>query len=335
MLKLFQSIFGGGENRGRYPDSLVEAAIERAVDGTDPRLRALPGYRKHLRAPVLHAIDHVVTLVDSLPAPQAASRSAYSNDPRLATLFASAEHMLEVLGHHAALPEFRASLTGSPEQITALLLAERVEKRVLGMELVGDILQREVAQVAVNFRAHRLVDPAASEEDTRRQLKRRAFDHLLSLALARITEVQGERANLNRQRTMLRRKLSALEQGGWNFEEATEARPDPASLQSELDEIEGQLAALGIDDRALRTHLEIAAALLADAERQFWAERIDLHLDPMNIQRDPQDASARQIQFQELRNARGRRVVMLLVSITPSELPQREDFMAAAKRYLG
>ena len=45
MLKLFQSFFGGDESRGRYPESLVEAAIERTVDGTDSRLRLLPGYR--------------------------------------------------------------------------------------------------------------------------------------------------------------------------------------------------------------------------------------------------------------------------------------------------
>ena len=69
MLKLFQSIFGGGEQRGRYPESLIEAAIERTVDGTDPRLRALFGYKKHLRPSVIHAIDHVVALVNSIPAP--------------------------------------------------------------------------------------------------------------------------------------------------------------------------------------------------------------------------------------------------------------------------
>ncbi len=40
-MKLFKSIFGGGEAAGRYPESLIEAAIERAVDGTDSRLRLL------------------------------------------------------------------------------------------------------------------------------------------------------------------------------------------------------------------------------------------------------------------------------------------------------
>lgn len=68
MLKLFQSIFGGEED-GRYPEALIEAAIERTVEGADRRLLALPGYRKQLRPSVIHAIDHVVSLADAITAP--------------------------------------------------------------------------------------------------------------------------------------------------------------------------------------------------------------------------------------------------------------------------
>lgn len=333
MLKLFQSIFGRDEAQGRYPEALVDMAIDRAVDGTDPRIRALPGYRKRLRAPVIHAADHVIALVDSLPAPVSATRKDFAGDPRLPALFASAEHLREVFAGDAALGEFRDRHPGG-ERVIALLLAERHEKNVLGMELDGELLKREVAQVAVNFRSHRLVDADTDEAEMRRQLKRRAFDHLLSLALARITEVQGERAGLNRQRDLLRRKLSALQHGGFNFDAAGGERPDPAGLQAELDDIEAQLAALGVDDRALSAHLDIVAGLLAEAERQFWGEELVLHLDRMNIRRDAQDASARELRFQELHNARGRHLVMLLITVDPGELPQRVDAVTAAERYL-
>lgn len=46
MFKLFQSLFGS-ETKGSYPESLVKAAIERAVEGTDPCLRAVSGYKKN------------------------------------------------------------------------------------------------------------------------------------------------------------------------------------------------------------------------------------------------------------------------------------------------
>lgn len=279
MLKLFQSIFSGGKDREQYPESLIEAAIERTVDSTDPRLRAMPGYRKRLRTPVVHAIEHVVALVDSLPSPLAADSGHYRSDPRLSTLFASTERMREVFGNDPMLNGFRNSNPTEQGRVTALLLAERVEKRVMGIELNGDMMRRDVAQVAVSFQGHRLLDPDVSEEETRRQLKRRAFDHLLSLALTRITEVQGERVDLNRQRDLLRRKLRALEHGGWSFEDGGADSADSDTVQVELNEIEEQLAALGVDDNALSAYLEITAGLLADAEHQFWAEDISLHLD--------------------------------------------------------
>ena len=335
MLKLFQSIFSGGRQQGRYPESLIEAAIERAVDGTDPRLRALSGYRRRLRAPVIRAIDHVIAMVDSLPEPLAADSAAYGNDARLATLFASPKRMLEVFGQDPELNEFRKTSPGQDSRITALLLAERLEKKVMGMELSGDVLRRDVAQVAVSFRGHRLADPAASEDETRRQLKRRGFDHLLSLALMRISDVQGERADLGRQRDLLRRKCRDLERGGWNFDMAGPEAVDHARLQADLEEVEAQLAALGADRHALDTHLELTATVLADAEQQLWSEDINLCLDRMNIVSDTHSASARSVSFQELHNTRGNRAVMLLLSIAPDELPQREDFFSAAQRYLG
>jgi hypothetical protein len=335
MLKLFQSIFGGGEERGHYPESLIDAAIERAVDGTDPRLRALSGYKKQLRPNIIRAIDHVVALVDNIPAPISAGRSGYSADPRLAALFASPDHMLEMFSNDAALNEFRASPAGGAGRVIALLLAERIEKNVLGMELNNDRLQREVAQVSVSFRNHRLLEPANDEADTRRQLKRRAFDHLLTLALARVAEVQGKHAELTRQRALLQRKLKALERGGWSFEAVEGGRPDPESLNAELQEIETELTNLGIDTDVLQSRMDIVTGLLGQAGQQLWAEDIVMHLDRMNIQRDERDASARRIALQELRNARGQRLVMLLVSLTPGELPQREDVISAAERYLG
>ena len=70
MLKLFQSMFRPGADKlGTYPEDLIERAVERAVDGTDRRLRAVSGYKKSLRPAVIRAIDHVVALVDALPPP--------------------------------------------------------------------------------------------------------------------------------------------------------------------------------------------------------------------------------------------------------------------------
>jgi len=334
MLKLFQSFFGGDESQGRYPESLVEMAIERAVDGTDSRLRLLPGYRKRLRGPVIHAIDHVVTLVDGLPAPLAAGHDDFNADPRLATLFVSAADMLEVLGRDRAMLEFLSSHSAGADRLTAVLLAERIEKNALGMELAGDQVRRDVAQLTVSFRNHRLVEVADSEAETRRLLKRRAFDHLLALALARIVEVREERTDLARQRDVLRHKLATLERSGWSFEEGEGTPSDPASLQAELADIETQLERLGSDAGVLNTHLELVAEQLAQAEQLLQRDTFRMRLDSMNVQRDAQDSSGRDIVLPEILNAHGRRSVLLLVSVIPGELPPRESRLATAHRYL-
>lgn len=334
MLNLFQSFFGGEKSQSHYPASLIEAAIERAVDGTDSRLRLLSGYRKRLRDPVIHAIDHVVALVDAIPAPLVASRDDFSGDPRLAALFVSAEHMLEILGRDRAMTSFLKESSVGAERLTALLLAEQIEKNVLGMELAGEQVRRDVAQLTVSFRNHRLVDVADNEAETRRLLKRRAFDHLLSLALARIVEVRAERTDFARQRDVLRHKLAMLERSGWSFEEGEATPPEPASLQAELADIEIELERLGSDAEVLNTHLDIVVDQLAQAEQLLQREILHMRLDSMNIQRDAQDGAGRDIVMPEIHNARGQRSVLLLIAVAPGDLPPRENLLATAYRYL-
>src|SRR5512139_261811 len=143
-------------------------AIERAVDGTDSRLRAFPGYRRLLRDPVVHAIDHVVALVDSIHAALPAGADGYRNDFRLAALFASGEEMLQVFSRDRALSQYLAGPDGrGAEHVTALLLARREERTILGMDLAGDQVRRDVAQVAVNFSGHHLLEPRTAEAECR------------------------------------------------------------------------------------------------------------------------------------------------------------------------
>jgi hypothetical protein len=334
-MKLFQSIFGRGDVVGRYPETLIEGAIERAVDLTDARLRLVPGYRKRLRQPIIHAIDQVMALVDAIPAPLAASPDGYRGDFRLAALFASGQEMLQILGRDKGLREYLASAEGRrAERVTTLLVARREERNILGMDLVGDQVRRDVAQVSVSFAAHRLLEANLSEPECRRFLKRRAFDHVLALALGEITEVRVERADLQRQRDLLQRKLKAVKRGTLPFGARDSGQADEADIQAELDAVSAQLAELGADQGVLKTHLGVVADRLADAEHQVWFDEVHLCLGPMNIRRDADYPSARQMVFQELRDARGQRAVMLLLAIAAGDLPPVEDLVSAAERYL-
>ena len=65
--RLLQSIFSGASQPGKFDKELMLRGIERVVDGTDPRLRAVSHYRRKLWAPVERAIDFVVNFVNALP----------------------------------------------------------------------------------------------------------------------------------------------------------------------------------------------------------------------------------------------------------------------------
>src|SRR5574340_1004178 len=132
MLKLFQSIFRPGTDKlGTYPEDLIKLAIERAVDGTDRRLHALTGYKKALRPAVIHAIDHVVELVDSLPAPLELDRRNYGSDAELNAYFASVDHMNAMLSRDAEMRKWQKSPdSAAAERVYALLMMDLSERNV-------------------------------------------------------------------------------------------------------------------------------------------------------------------------------------------------------------
>ena len=141
MFKLFANIFDRDDaNKSRLPESLIKDAIERAVDGTDPRVRAVPGYARTLKRSVIHAVEYVIQLVDSLPEPVPLTHAARQDHPVLGALFYSAARLDEIVGRDAELLKFCRTQRPVPAAVTALLVAEKTEKRGFGFGLF--ILQR-------------------------------------------------------------------------------------------------------------------------------------------------------------------------------------------------
>lgn len=337
MFKLFQSLFDRPQfPASRYPDEIVEMAIERAVDATDSRLRAVPGYRKKLKLGVLKAIDHVVALVDDLPVSTELSPESYSNDDRLTAIFMSVDRLRDFLSTDRELvdalshPDF-----GGADQIHALLLTQRSERRSLGMEIKGDQVMREVAQTTVSFNRQRLVDPSTSPEILLKYLRRRAFDTLLQIALARIAGMKTDRAELNRQKSLLERKLNDLAGAGWGFEQNSSAPLQASDLEADLGQVETQLAALGGTTDILEAHLEALCEELDQAHARLWAEPKSLIVDRMGVQRDHVEGSYLQLELQDLHTSTGIRLTAMLVRIPRAAIPKPKDFLTEASKYLG
>jgi hypothetical protein len=341
MLRFLSSLFTStAEPSGGLDEALIEMAIDRVVAGTDRRICAVGDYRNQLRKPVQGAIQHVIALVDALPAPVAISPKAFGEDAGLRAFFVSTEHLREVLGGFGILRDYLSELAEpAPEQIYCLLAMAREERSVFGMELVDDTLRRDVLQVAVNFFNHRCLGPAGTEADTRRQLKIRAFDLLVEKSLERIASERGKRRELDRQWHLLKQKLDAMKAGQWGLGAMLNAsegqRPDLAGLEAEIETIEAELGQFHTDSLGLEESLACVADTLSRPTDWLAVREIGLRLDYRGVKlADSQAASSRQITLTELFSSTGETRTVLLGRIARADIPEPVDFLKAAKHYL-
>lgn len=342
MLRLLQSLFSTTPNHpGKFDAALIRGAIERVVGGTDPRLRMATQYQKKLWPAVERSMDYVNELVDSLPPPVEISSRRFTTDPRLRALFASSKHLQEILSFGQELHQYRQRIGGGlPTDLYALLRTERTEKTVFGVALEGNIIRRDVPQMTVNFHDHRIAFPAGSETKTRREIKKRAFDHLIETALAQLVAVRTKKQELElQQRQLFQRKTKLLKGASVGLEPLLDLQANamvtPAAIDRRLREIETELKRLRADSATLDQHLVKVAATLREPEKYLRLDRVTLTLDHMNIKVDKEAAStANTITFDEIMLGKDRRITILPIHFPSNELLPEQDFFTEANRLL-
>ena len=314
-LNRFLALFDGKSNIDRYPEEMLRQAIERAVDATNPWLRGVSGYHKRLRPAIRKAVDHSSALASQLNGPIHASLDSYDSDPRLRAFFISAVQMQQIFAQDQTLKEYRATASEGHKSGCALLLMEMEEKKKLGVAQVGGMMLHETPQVTVSFSEHRFFDVTPTEEETRNLLKRRAFDHLVSLALTHITLANTERKDLLRQNTLLQAKLNTFQRGGfWHSALDRNNTLNLTELQEQKKQIEARLQLLGDSNDSLNLELDLLIDVLENPDQHLWATRSPLILDRMGIKRAHATTETPPIELEALHNTRGRNVVVALVA---------------------
>ncbi len=335
------SIFTGPNQPGKFDKELMLRGIERVVDGTDPRLRAVSHYRRKLWDSVEHAIDYVVTFVNTLPPAITADRQGYMTDPRLRALFASPESLREILSFSDGARNYlKQAPDPLPVELYAGLGAVRVEKNVLGIEMDGEILRRDVPQIMVNFSDHRVVCFSGNEQDSRRELMRRGCDYLIETALQRLIASRVQKTQLEQQqRKLLQQKANILKQAQVGLESltgpATLEPVDLSALEQQLQNLETELSQLRADSATLDKHLAKVVATLSEPEKVLRLDSISLTLDHMNTKvaaDSPRVANA--MTFQEIVMGKDRRLAALFVRFPSNQLLPQPDFFKEANRLL-
>ncbi|MER2530053.1 MAG: hypothetical protein ABTR54_00385 [Candidatus Competibacter sp.] len=344
VLRLLQSLFSvTPDPAGKFDPALIRAAIERVVDGTDPRLRMVRHYRKKLWTAVERSIEYVTELVDALPPPVEIRSHSFMTDPRLRALFTSTRHLQEILSFGNELHHYRQRIGGLPTDLYAMLRTERIEKTVLGIALEGNMIRRDVPQITVNFHNHHVAFPAGSETKTRREVKKRAFDYLIETALDRLVAVRTQKQQLEQQqRQLLQRKIKLLRGANTALEPLLDPHTadlsTPASIDKRLREIEVELGRIRADSATLDDHLAKVVVTLREPEKHLRLDRVSMTLDHMNIKADKNSSrNTSMLTFDDVLLGKGRRITAMFIRFPSDEILPRPDFFDEANRllYLG
>jgi hypothetical protein len=278
------------QRAARLREAAVIAVTERLVQDTDPVIRNVSGYGRRLKEPVTRALAYIDGLVAAVPPPVALDPDRWDQIPLARALFLGPEEMRAFLGGSVELGEFFRRRPQAAAAV-AVLTATRRERVIFGTALEGEIVRRDVSQVAVEFADLQIVAPAASEAEARQELKFRTLKLFTVHALKRMLAVDALREELSEQRRILEVKLriqqsraeplASAPSGG----EAGPPPPDPGSRI--LEEIDRRLVELAPGRSNALAHLEHLAEALSRPEAVMTARAYRLSLNWMGVRQAP------------------------------------------------
>ena len=220
----------------------ILGTVERVVDGTDGRIRLVSGYRSKLQDVIRSSLAFADELVEQIPGGIEVNRHTFVTDPYVNAYFANVSDMRTIFSHSSEIKDFMEGYGDNDAmECCALLCMHMSEKTVLGMELSGDILKKDVRQVAVNFSDHRIYSPAPREVETRQGLKQCLFDGLVTNALERITQMRLKNFKLNSELQILKARQRRQQMALQKSADATVAAEHADTCQ-QLERLEAELS---------------------------------------------------------------------------------------------
>ena len=314
--------------------NIVNQAIERAIEGTDKSIRLALGYQRKLFQAAEYCLDYADRLVDSIPPAMEFSKQAFARDPRINAFFVNSDALQNAFSHSSELQDFLES----PEnrgltECCALLCMKKTEKNVFGMQLVGDMVQRDIAQTNVNFNDHQISWPAAVEADTRISLKQCLFDGVVTSVLERMSANRALKKELDQQRYLLKKKLQTLEHAAPDPAEAAERHIQFEQARSRLETIESQRWRAGRNTPV--DYLNQLKYALGHPEELVRLKMTSLTLSRLGV-KIPEDSAQKgdRIDLAEVEIGKSDSRVVVLAKFPTNEIQPPKDLVEEAARYL-
>lgn len=288
-------------------EAALSGAIDQVVKASAPVMCTFRDCRQDLRSPVEKALDYIQNAIDAIPGPVSLTPENWDRDPLLHALFVDVEEIKALLQRNRRLRTFFADPQAS--RAFALLTASKMERTLFGTIMQDGIMRRDVPQTAVEFHDHRIVDPSTAETATRRALKDRTLNALVTQVLERLLEIRALKDELKEQQRMLsiKFKIQQTRANGLDAlktdDVASELGP-PASPQALVD-IERQIHDLGAEADSPDEYLRQLTAVLSAPHQAVTVTPVTLRLNWMGVKQsgasasDGRDIHLAEVEFQD------------------------------------
>jgi len=280
----FSNLF---KRHGAQDSPALRAAIARSVAAVEPLLIQAGGYPDRYRKPVCAALEYANRLAAGIPGPVMIDHESYAHDAFVHALFPDINSIAEAISSSLALQENR-HLFPPDTDLYALMGMRRVEKKVMGMELAGQTVQRDVVQQAIYFTSHTIDHPSISESQARELIAMGFFDSLAGKVKKRIDQRKQDKMALMTEKDML---MSQLRTSNDRDRPALEKQ-----LAALMDKLQTTAASL-----ELRNYTADFEAVLLRPEKYLHMDQTPIVLDSMGIRRTSGDTErGKAIIFNEL-----------------------------------
>lgn len=342
LLDRLSTVFGDGTKHTETDAerALVADTVEAIVEAVEPRLRMQSSYRYKLEPCVRKSIAHVRAIGREGLEPITLNRAAWASDPRVNAFFATRDDVPAILARSTELRRFFDSpANASATEAYAVLGMKKEERSVLGMDLKGDAVQREVAQTVVNFSGHRIVAPSASLAETRLETGRRIMLRLAQVALTRVIGTETRAGELHQHKAYLGARLRLLRLAKDGMEGIVK---DPATINAEMQTVERELEQT-VDDyietkgslATLDGYISHIDAVFSHPEQHVSLTRTPLRISQMGVRVEGEAAGpVNELSLTELTIGANFRAAIAIVICPRSEMPSKEELIARAEHTL-
>ncbi|HSF47641.1 MAG TPA: hypothetical protein VLA73_04695 [Burkholderiales bacterium] len=323
-----------------HDQAALREAIEQTVVDTDPRVRLVGGYQKRLAPAVAMTLGYARQLVAQLPQAMELSVAAWSTHPGVRQAFATAEGVKVALSRSTELRSFfEQPEHGLASDACALLVINLREVTRLGMGLEGDRVRADVLQRIVDLYGHRVVAPGSDESAVRNELEKRVFKHVLTQALARLTEIGSRKLGLTQERELLKTRFAYVRQRGQGLDALLEPENrGPAELQKLEQALAENARQLGkLNTSGFEESLNVIRSSLSHPEEALTLETQKIRVNPMNIivESGSEEPSREFTPFVvTLRTDPPVTALVRLVRCSRTELISKQQMLEDAKRFL-